>query len=174
MSTVVFYYRRSEFTTASKFTIRSVFSTGGSFGFRIHPHLAFLDSSKYSPVILENSSRQTEEFTQLFRASLTLVTGTRTQRRQHKPHNCRKSLSEARAALKGTNLTVSCVFLWFPAKICGFLRKSAFPKCFVFLGKSESLQKSARICENLRLGSVCPLRFVPLSALRSCYLSGVD
>ena len=32
MSAVVFYYRRSEFTTDSKFTIRSVFSTGGSFG----------------------------------------------------------------------------------------------------------------------------------------------
>ena len=31
-STVVFYYRRSEFTTDSKFTIRTVFSTGGSFG----------------------------------------------------------------------------------------------------------------------------------------------
>ena len=29
MSAVVFYYRRSEFTTDSKFTIRSVFSTGG-------------------------------------------------------------------------------------------------------------------------------------------------
>ena len=28
----MFYYRRSEFTTDSKFTIRSVFSTGGSFG----------------------------------------------------------------------------------------------------------------------------------------------
>ena len=33
MSAVVFYYRRSEVTTDSKFTIRSVFSTGGSFGF---------------------------------------------------------------------------------------------------------------------------------------------
>ena len=32
MSAVVFYYRRSEFTTDSQFTIRSVFSTGGSFG----------------------------------------------------------------------------------------------------------------------------------------------
>ena len=31
MSAVVFYYRRSEFTTDSKFTIRSVFSTGGTF-----------------------------------------------------------------------------------------------------------------------------------------------
>ena len=33
-----------------------------------------------------------------------------------------------------------------------------------FLGKGENQRKSARICENLRLGSVCPLRFVPLSA----------
>ena len=33
VSAVVFYYRRSEFTTDSKFTIRSVFSTGGSFGY---------------------------------------------------------------------------------------------------------------------------------------------
>ena len=33
MSAVVFYYRRSELTTDSKFTIRSVFSTGGSFGY---------------------------------------------------------------------------------------------------------------------------------------------
>ena len=32
MSAVVFYYCRSELTTDSKFTIRSVFSTGGSFG----------------------------------------------------------------------------------------------------------------------------------------------
>ena len=30
------------------------------------------------------------------------------------------------------------------------------------LGKGENLQESARICENLRFGSVCPLRFVPL------------
>ena len=33
-----------------------------------------------------------------------------------------------------------------------------------FLGKGENLQKSAKISEILRLGSVCPLRFVPLSA----------
>ena len=32
MSAVVLYYRRSECTTDSKFTIRSVFSTEGSFG----------------------------------------------------------------------------------------------------------------------------------------------
>ena len=35
-----------------------------------------------------------------------------------------------------------------------------------FLGKGENLQKSAKISENLRLDSVCPLRFVPLSAPR--------
>ena len=38
---------------------------------------------------------------------------------------------------KGTNANLrfsagSCGFLRFPAKISGFLRKSAFPKCFVF------------------------------------------
>ena len=33
-----------------------------------------------------------------------------------------------------------------------------------FLGEGENLQKSAEICENLRLGSVCPLGFVPLGA----------
>ena len=32
VSAVVFYCGRSEFTTDSKFTIRSIFSTGGSFG----------------------------------------------------------------------------------------------------------------------------------------------
>ena len=65
-------------------------------------------------------------------------------------------------AAKGTNANLqfsagSCAFLRFPAKIGGFLRKSAVPKCFIFWEK-------ARISENLRLGSVCPLRFVPLSA----------
>ena len=33
----MFYYRRSELTTDSKFTIRSVFSTGGSFGLVTRP-----------------------------------------------------------------------------------------------------------------------------------------
>ena len=33
-----------------------------------------------------------------------------------------------------------------------------------FPGKGDNRRKSARICENLRLGSVCPLRFVPFSA----------
>ena len=32
VSAVVFYYRRSELTPRSEFTIRSIFSTGGSFG----------------------------------------------------------------------------------------------------------------------------------------------
>ena len=60
----------------------------------------------------------------------------------------------------------SCGFLRFPANICGLLRKSALPKCSVFYRKKgENLQKSEKICcKNLRLGSVCPLRFVPLSA----------
>ena len=60
---------------------------------------------------------------------------------------------QIRAALKGTNepkgtdanlrfSAVSCENLRFPAKICGFLRKAAFPKCFVF-------QEKARICKNL-------------------------
>ena len=47
-----------------------------------------------------------------------------------------------RAALEGTNLrgqTPICGFLRFPAKISGFLRKSAFPKCFFF-------QEKVRIC----------------------------
>ena len=85
-----------------------------------------------------------------------------------------------RDALKGTNLrgqTPICGFLRLPAVFCGFLRFSAvscenqrFPakicvsQMLCFLGKGENLQKSAKICENLRLGSVCPLRFVPLSA----------
>ena len=74
------------------------------------------------------------------------------------------------AALKGTNLrgqTPICGFLRVPAKICGFLQKSAkicVSQMLCFSGKGENLQKSAKICENLRSGSVCPLRFVPLSA----------
>ena len=39
MSAVVFYCRRSELTPHSKFTIRGVFSTGGSFGLdRVTPY----------------------------------------------------------------------------------------------------------------------------------------
>ena len=78
-----------------------------------------------------------------------------------------------RDALKGTNLrgrTPICGFLRVPAVFCGLLRKSTvfcenlrFPNA-LFLRKGENLQESAKICENLRLGSVCPLRFVPLSA----------
>ena len=54
---------------------------------------------------------------------------------------------------KGTNANLRfsagfCGFLQLPAKISGFLRKSAFPK------KGENLQKSAKIRENLRLGSL--------------------
>ena len=59
---------------------------------------------------------------------------------------------------------VSCVFLpscenlRFSAKIC------VSKMLFFLLGSSETLPKSVRICGNLRLGSVCPLGFVPLSA----------
>ena len=83
------------------------------------------------------------------------------------------------AALKGTNLrgtkrqsAVFCGFLRFSAVS---LRKSAVlpakicvSQMLCFPGKDENLQKSAKICENLRksakMRSVCPLRFVPLSA----------
>ena len=68
-----------------------------------------------------------------------------------------------RAALKGTNLrgqTPICGFLRFPPKICRFL----VSQMLRFPGKGKNQRKCARICENLRLGSVCPLRFVPLSA----------
>ena len=73
-----------------------------------------------------------------------------------------------RAARKGTNLrgqTPICGFLLVPAKICGFPRKSAvscqnlrFPNALF----SRKRWESARIIGNLRLGSVCPLRFVPI------------
>ena len=76
---------------------------------------------------------------------------------------------------------VFCGFLRFSAVFCGFLQKSAvscenlrFPAkicisqmlCFPGKGENlrENLRESARICEYLRLGSVCPLRFAPLSA----------
>ena len=70
-----------------------------------------------------------------------------------------------RAALKGTNLrgqTPICGFLRVPAAFCGFLRKSAvscenprFPSALF----SRKRRESAKLSENLRLGSVCPLRF---------------
>ena len=62
--------------------------------------------------------------------------------------------------------------LRFAAAFCGFLRKSAENRQFaakicvsqmlaVFSRKGE---RQPRICENLCVGSVCPLRFIPLSA----------
>ena len=78
-----------------------------------------------------------------------------------------------RAALKGKNLrdkrqsAVFCGFLRFSAVFCEnqrFSAKICVSQMLCFPGKGENLQKSAKICENLRLGSVCPLRFVPLSA----------
>ena len=81
-----------------------------------------------------------------------------------------------KAALKGTNLrgrTPICGFLRVPAVFCGCLRQSVvfcenlrFPDA-LFSSKGENQRKSARICENPRLGSVCPLRFVLLSAAQS-------
>ena len=65
--------------------------------------------------------------------------------------------------LEGTKLrgqTPICGFLRFPAQICGFLRKSAvfcenlrFPNALF----SRKRRESAKISENLRLGSVRPL-----------------
>ena len=80
-------------------------------------------------------------------------------------------LCEVRAALKRTNLRGQmpiCNFLRVPAVFCGFLRRSAV---FCEIARSPNSlfsrrrRESAKICENLRLGSVCPLRFVPLSAV---------
>ena len=84
-----------------------------------------------------------------------------------------------RAALKGTNLrgqTPICGFLRIPAVFCRFSAvscenqrfsaKSCASQMLCFLGKGENLQESARISEYLRWGSVCPPRFVPLSAPR--------
>ena len=72
-----------------------------------------------------------------------------------------------RAALKGTNprgRTPICGFLRVPAVSCGFLRKSAvfcenlrFPNALF----SRKRRESAKISENLRLGSVVPLGLSP-------------
>ena len=87
---------------------------------------------------------------------------------------CAHPLPKSRAALKGTNLrgqTPICGFLrvscGFSAVSCEnqqFSAKICVSQMLCFLGKCENQQKSAKISENLRLGSVCPLRFVPLSA----------
>ena len=85
--------------------------------------------------------------------------------------NCVKEMfSQTWAALKGTNLrgqTPICNFLRVPAVFCSFLRKSTiscenlrFPNALF----SRKSRESAKISENLHLDSVCPLRFVPLSA----------
>ena len=71
-----------------------------------------------------------------------------------------------RATLKGANLrrqTPVCGFLQFPMKICGFLRKAAFPKCLkvVFLERRES----AKISKNPR-ESAFGLDLSPLVCLR--------
>ena len=44
---------------------------------------------------------------------------------------------------------------------CNFQERSVFPQMLFVYGiiKKESLQESAGISENLRLGSVCPLCF---------------
>ena len=72
-----------------------------------------------------------------------------------------------RDALKGDEPKGTNANLRFPAGFCSFLRKSAvfcenlrFPNALF----SKKRRESAKISENLRLGSVCPLRFVPLSA----------
>ena len=62
---------------------------------------------------------------------------------------------------------VSCGFLRFSAVSCEnqrFSAKICASQMLCFLRKGENLQESAKICENLRLGSVGPLRFVPLCA----------
>ena len=70
-----------------------------------------------------------------------------------------------RAARKGTNLKGQTPICNFPRVSCENLRFSAkisFSQvlCFPGIIEGENQRKSARIRENLRLGSVCPLRFV--------------
>ena len=73
---------------------------------------------------------------------------------------------DSRAALKGTNprgQTPICGFLRVPVLFYGFLRNSAVFCENLFVSQyffSKKRQGSAKICENLRLGSVCPLSFV--------------
>ena len=64
-----------------------------------------------------------------------------------------------------------CGFLRFPAGIFGFLREnlwfsvvSCALQTLEFPGEGVNLRKSAVFCENLRLGSLCHLSSVPLSA----------
>ena len=70
----------------------------------------------------------------------------------------------------GTNLRASiCGFLRVPAVFCGGLRKSAV-FCENLRFPNAMFSRRARICKNRRLGSVCPLRFVPLRAPGIKYL----
>ena len=72
-----------------------------------------------------------------------------------------------RAALKGDEPKGTSANLRFSAGSCGFLRfpaKICVSQMLCLPGKGENQRKSARISENLRLGSVCPLRSVLLSA----------
>ena len=70
----------------------------------------------------------------------------------------RHQITLARAALKRTNLrgqTPSCGFLQVLVVFCEDLRFSAkicVSQMLCFLAKRENLQKSAKFCENLRLG----------------------
>ena len=59
----------------------------------------------------------------------------------------------------GATLGATLGIGWTPKFQPEFSERFFFSK----LGKGKNLRKSARICESLRLGSVCPLRFVPLS-----------
>ena len=51
-------------------------------------------------------------------------------------------------------------FLRFPGKTSHFSANICVSQMLCFPGEGENQRESARICENLRLGSVCPLRFV--------------
>ena len=71
---------------------------------------------------------------------------------------------------KGTNANLrfsasSCGFLRCPAKISGFLRKSAFPKRLVFY---KNQRKSTRICV---WAQFVPLGWSPYRLLRNAYIS---
>ena len=78
MSAVVLYYRHGEFTTDSEFTIRSVFSTGGSFGLcrSLTQHLngAFLPGSLGDWQGPQSSSSVHQGVAFFVKAALTLVT----------------------------------------------------------------------------------------------------
>ena len=127
--------------------------------------IALFDGAGTTPIPIKNEETQTK----------TQTTENLNRQNSKVLSICREKETQTmvRAALKGTNLrgqTPICGFLRVPAVFCGFLRKSAVfceicvSQMLRFLGRGENLQKSVKISENLRLGSVCPLRFVPLSA----------